>query len=161
MIIQVEPVIDYSVRNLCSNEYYNHPNGCPNFDKKQRGCPSHPDTKLFDKYFNLSYPIYAIYNIFDLKSHVENMRIKQPTWSEHQLYCVLYWQTKARKQLHKYIDEFLQEHPGYEVDDLEKPRPEAMGVNITKTMKNVGIILEWMPRNIAYQIALAGIKRSE
>jgi predicted metal-binding protein len=35
--------------------------------------------------------------------------------------------------------------------------PEAMGVNVTKTMSNAGIILEWPPENIAYKIAIAGI----
>jgi predicted metal-binding protein len=35
--------------------------------------------------------------------------------------------------------------------------PEAMGVNITETMKDAGIILEWPPENVTYQIALAGI----
>jgi len=35
--------------------------------------------------------------------------------------------------------------------------PEAMGVNVTETMKRVGIELEWPPVNVAYQIALAGI----
>ncbi len=35
--------------------------------------------------------------------------------------------------------------------------PEAMGVNVTETMKRVGIELEWPPVNVAYQIAMGGI----
>ena len=35
--------------------------------------------------------------------------------------------------------------------------PEGAGVNITETMKNAGIILEWPPVNYTYQVALAGI----
>jgi hypothetical protein len=31
-----------------------------------------------------------------------------------------------------------------------------MGVNVTATMDNAGIMLEWPPKNVAYQIALAG-----
>ena len=34
--------------------------------------------------------------------------------------------------------------------------PEAMGVNVTETMKNVGIILEWPPETVTYQIVIAG-----
>jgi hypothetical protein len=34
-IVQVNPVIDYSVRGLCVKPYYNHPKGCPNFIKLQ------------------------------------------------------------------------------------------------------------------------------
>lgn len=33
-----------------------------------------------------------------------------------------------------------------------------LGVNVTETMKNAGVILEWPPANIAYQIALAGVR---
>jgi hypothetical protein len=39
--------------------------------------------------------------------------------------------------------------------------PEAQGVNLTETMKNVGIILEWPPEKLAYQIVLSGIKKEK
>ena len=72
LIIQVNPIIDYSVRKLCVQPYYNHPKGCPNFNKKD-GCP--PIAKYFDKVYDTNQPVYAICNIFDLKSHVERMKI--------------------------------------------------------------------------------------
>jgi hypothetical protein len=30
-------------------------------------------------------------------------------------------------------------------------------VNITETMESVGIVLEWPPENLTYQVALAGM----
>lgn len=153
LIIQVHPVIDYKMRKLCVQPYYNHPKGCPNFNKKE-GCP--PQAEFFDKTYDLIQPIYAICNIFDYKTHIEKMRKKQPNWSERQIHCVLYWQNGARSHLSKHIVNFLREHngEGYRIAKC----PEAMGVNLTETMKNAGIVLEWMPVNVAYQIVLASKK---
>lgn len=152
MFIEVKPVIDYGVRGLCRKPYYNHPKGCPNFKKKDY-CP--PFAPLFDKYFDMSQPIYVIYNIFNFKEHVNKMRDKHPNWSEHQVKCLLYWQGTARKQLKIHIKEFLKKHENYIITTC----PEAMGVNLTETMKSVGIELEWPPINFTYQIAIAGIRR--
>jgi predicted metal-binding protein len=154
MIVQVLPVVDHAVRNLCQRPYHGHESkkkpGCPNYGKKT-GCP--PGAKLFDDVYDLEKPVYAVYNAFMIGEHVDRMRHLHSDWSENQLYCCLYWQTKARKQLLKMIIEFQRQHPGYTISVC----PEAMGVNITATMRNVGVKLEWPPRVVAYQVALAGI----
>lgn len=152
IVKQVIPVIDCKVRALCIKPYPNHPKGCPNFGKKE-GCP--PKAKKFEDVFDTTKPIYAIVNVFDLKSHADKMKEKHPNWSERQIYCCLYWQKTARKQLLEGIKEFLKEHKGYTVTTC----PEAMGVEVTKTLEAVGIELEWEPKNIACQVALAGIKK--
>ena len=151
IIKQVIPVIDYKVRALCIKPYPNHPKGCPNFGKKE-GCP--PKAKKFEDVFDITKPIYAIVNVFDLKSHADKMKEKHPNWSERQIYCCLYWQKTARKQLLEGIKEFLKEHKGYTEQHVQ-----AMGVEVTKTLEAVGIELEWEPKNIACQVALAGIKK--
>lgn len=175
MIIQVNPLIDHSVRNLCAKPYPGHPKGCPNFNHKY-GCP--PGAQLFDNVFDISKPVFAIYNQFDLKSHIERMREANPEWSKAQLSCCLYWQNTARKQLSKEVLKFIYHDELYGrchvamapykgiIGDLKnwthriiQSPPEAMGVNITETMKNAGIILEWPPETVTYQIALAGIKK--
>lgn len=175
MIIQVKPIIDYSVRGLCVKPYPGHPKGCPNFNHKD-GCP--PEAALFDEVFDITKPVYAIINRFDLKAHIDKMKMAHPDFTEAQLKCCLYWQNTARKQLTNEIVRFMFDHLDYYVAvagyrGLDKDiksilrqhiipsPPEAMGVNITETMKNVGIILEWPPETIAYQIALAGIKKQE
>lgn len=147
--IQVEPVVDLRMKSLCVKPYPLHRKGCPNFGKKQ-GCP--PKCPIITDTLDLSKPVYAIYNRFDIASHVENMKQKHPDWSERQLYCVLYWQPKARKQLREKIKEFLKQHRGLKIVSC----PEAQCVNLTDTVKAVGIELEWPPRKYAYQIVLAG-----
>jgi predicted metal-binding protein len=150
-ILPVIVQIDHSVRGLCVKEYPNHPKGCPNFGKK-KGCP--PSAELFDEVYDLSKPVFAIINKFDFKSHTDKMRKLHPEWSNRQVECCLYWQPSARKELLKHIKHFKEEHREYTIE----PCPEAMGVNITETMKKAGIILEWPPETVTYQIALAGIR---
>jgi hypothetical protein len=152
MIVQVNPVIDYSVRGLCKTPYYNHPKGCPNFNYKE-GCP--PTAPFFDKVFDLNQPIYAIINEFDIGTHIETMKNKHPKWLEHQCRCVLYWQAGARKKLKEQCVKFLKSYKGYHITT----NPEGMGVNVTETLRQVGIELEWMPVKVARQVALAGIRR--
>ena len=154
-IIEVRPVI-MGRHDLCLRPYPNHRNGCPNYGTK-KDCP--PGVPIFDSFYDLSKPVYAIYNKFDFKGHVDRMREKHPDWSQRQLECCLYWQGTARKQLRELIEEFEKLSPKgmYSITIV----PEAMGVNVTKTMRNAGVVLEWPPVNVAYQIALAGVLKSK
>ena len=153
-IIEVKPVIIRSVHSLCVRPYPNHKKGCPRYGKK-KGCP--PGIPMFDSFYDLSKSVVAIYNKFDFKGHVDRMREKHPDWSKRQLECCLYWQGTARKQLKERIEMFnfltVMASEAYSITTV----PEAMGVNVTETMRKVGIILEWPPVNVAYQIALAAI----
>lgn len=151
----VKPVIDYSVRGLCVKEYPGHKKGCPNFNRK-KGCP--PQAGFFDKVYDLDKPVYAIINEFDFKAHVDKMRKLHPDWSKRKLECCLYWQKKARKELLEAIKQFLKENQNYKIYKVETC-PEAMGVDVTKTLANAGIILEWPPVNIVRQVALAAIPK--
>jgi predicted metal-binding protein len=121
--------------------------GCPNFNKR-RSCP--PFAPIFDIYFCMD-EVWAIWNVFDFGAHVDRMRLLHPDWSERQLVCCLYWQSKARKSLELEIDSFKISHPNLHVTRV----PEAMGVNVTETMRLIGVELEWPPNNFALQIALA------
>lgn len=84
------------------------------------------------------------------------MKEKHPEWSERQLKCCLYWQPGARKKLKQNIVDFLKIFNEYSVTAC----PEAMGVDITSTMKSAGITLEWPPEKYTYQIAMAGKKKN-
>ncbi len=147
--LKVKPIIDKNVISLCIRSYYNHLKGCPNFGKNDR-CP--PKAGYIENNVDLSKQIYAIYNVFNFSEHIKNMLEKHPSWSKRQVECCLYWQGKARKQLKKEVKKFLIEFPNYKIIDT----PEAQGVNVTQTMKNVGIILQFPPKTITYQIVLAG-----
>jgi hypothetical protein len=157
MIGQIIPVIDHSVRGLCCRPYPGHPRGCPNYGKKP-GCP--PGADLFDQAYNLDLPVHAIWNAFG--EHVIRMKKLHPEWSERQLYCCLYWQGKARWELAGLVVEALVGQKRL-VDQGYVPIhcPEAMGVNVSLTMERIGVKLEWPPRIIAYQVALAGVRRED
>jgi hypothetical protein len=147
--ILIKPVIDKRVRGLCAKPYPNHKFGCPNWGKCER-CP--PKSPLIEDVFDFTKPIYAVYNVFNFKAHVDKMKAKHHDWSELQLKCVLYWQGSARKKLKERVFAFLKENRGLTACFT----PEGGGVNVTSTMKDVGIHLEWPPVNITYQIAFIG-----
>jgi len=148
----VEPIIDVGVRTLCLRPYSNHSKGCPNYGKRDTCPPKCPEMKDI---FNLDKPIYVIWNVFNFKKHCDRIREKHPNWSERQVECCLYWQGTARKALREEIKKFIYNHAHFKIVTC----PEAMGVNITKTMKNVDQILEWPPIQKTYQVALAGYPR--
>lgn len=151
MYVRVKVVVDYSVRDLCSRRYYNHPKGCPNIGKKD--CPPH--APKIEDVLDLSQDVYAVYNVFGLGEHVARMKKKHPEWTERQLKCCLYWQPKARKQLKEKIVAFKKQFTGMYIIK----NPEACGVNVTATMKTADIRLEWPPEEWSYQIVLGGIKK--
>ena len=149
-VYKIEPILNVAVRGLCAKPYHGHKKGCPNYGKKQL-CPPH--APLLPDIFDISKPIYLIYNKFDFKKHKKNLKKQWPKATQKQLECCLYWQGTARKQLKQKTAIFLKKKPEYYILTI----PEACGVNITATMKKIGIELEWPPVNFTYQVALAGI----
>ncbi len=146
------PIIDYRVRELCAKPYPNHPKGCPNYGRKA-GCPPH--CWVIENIIDLSKAVFAIWNVFDFGAHCRKMKAKHPEWSQRQIECCLYWQPTARQQLRHQIEMF---YLGNTVSDMKIIKtPEATGVNVTATMKSIGIELEWPPKTITYQVVLAGL----
>lgn len=150
---EVKLTIDYNVRNLCTHPYCDHPSGCPNYGKRG-SCPPH--APHVEKIFDLSKPVYVIWNVFDFKAHLAKMERLHPDWSDRQKRCCLYWQGSARKVLRWEIEAFQAAHPGLYVTTC----PEAMGVNVTETMWSIGQMLQWPPSTKAYQVAIAGTRHS-
>lgn len=152
IIKEITPVVNYAVRKLCLHPYPGRPHGCPNYGLKKR-CP--PNAILFEDFFDMKKPFYAIINVFDLRSHVERMKQRHPNWSEKQLRNCLYWQKTARKALKRAIFEFYKDNKEYRISVC----PEGMGVNVFSTLNKIGIHMEWPPKDIAYQVAIAGIRK--
>lgn len=148
---KVELVVDPTVRNLCYRPYPNHSHGCPNYGKK-KGCP--PNCAKVTEVLDLSKPTWVIWNVFDFKTHLEKMERLHPDWSDRQKACCLYWQGGARKALKMEIVLFVAQNYPVKVVTC----PEAMGVNVTATMRSVGQELEWPPKTKAYQVAIAGTR---
>lgn len=154
---EVIPVVEPSVRKLCVREYHGHRRGCPNFNKKA-GCP--PSVSLIGETIDLTEEVFAIWNVYPFGEHVAKMKKKHPEWSQRQLECCLYWQGTARKQLKGIIEDFFMSfiplgRENYVPMCIVKC-PEAQGVNLTETMKTIGVELEWPPKEHACQIVLAG-----
>ena len=150
MIVQVVPVVDHSVRGLCVRPYPGHKKGCPNFGKRG-SCP--PSARFVEDVIDLSKPVFAVYNVFDLGAHVAKMKLKHPGWSVRQLRNCLYWQGGARKRLRELVRESVRD------DTVVLFCPEACGVDVTETMRNAGVVLEWPPVNLTYQVALVGVRK--
>ena len=143
-------VIDYGVRDLCKRPYPNHKKGCPNYGNRD-SCP--PARARIEDSINLDIVTYVIWTTFNFRGHVNRMREKHPEWSQRRLECCLYWQQRAKKVLRQEIIRFKLLHKNYECIHI----PEACGVNVTATMKNIGVELEWPPKILTYQVAVAGV----
>ena len=152
---QVKIVLDPKVRELCCKLYYNHPKGCPNYNK-QPGCP--PQAPLLNEVLDLVRPVWAVWVVFDLAAHRERMRVKHPKWSRRQLDCCLYWQGTLLKELRYRVANFCTMRLLYNMDKSLEVfyRPEALGVNVTATLETVGVALEWPPEKIVHKVAIVG-----
>lgn len=139
---------------LCVKPYHRHKVGCPNYGNKP-DCP--PLAPLYGTVFDLGADNFALGVSVDIQMHIETMRERHPSWSEYQLRNPLYWQGSIRKLLKKRVHAFINEKPLYRAT----LRPEAMGVNVVKTLENVGKRLEWYPSTIITKIALLGIPVSD
>lgn len=153
---EVVPVVDARVRGLCVLPYPLHPRGCPCFRKK-RGCP--PDAPRLEEVYDLSVATYVVWNVFPLGDHARSMHVLHPGWSERQARCCLYWQPRARAQLKLEIVEYLKNGCRLVGADLVARCPEAMGLDVTATMRSAGVVLEWPPVEHAVQVAFAGCPR--
>jgi predicted metal-binding protein len=159
---KVMPVYKPAVRSLCTKRYPGHPHGCPNFGTRPT-CP--PDAPFLPLFFDTARPIWALWVDFNLEQWVAEKKIQHPEWSYKQQANLRYWQPKARKFLHEYsrrwmagyakgLDSRTIERQGIEYSDC----PEAMGVDVTSTMKRIGVTLEWPPKKIVRKIFLLGVR---
>ena len=108
---------------------------------------------------DLGQPVYVVATIFRLAEHVARMRALHPDWSDRQCACCLYWQGGARKVLRQKVRKWmLASDPA--IPWMVVWCPEAQGVNVTATMRAVGVELEWPPVKLAYQIVLIGVSHA-
>lgn len=138
MIPLANVVYDIRARNgsWCCHPYPGHSRGCPNFPK----CPQKfPDFEtLRDKY-----QWYAVIEVFDLKAHAKRMKEKHPDWTDRQCRNSLYWQGSVRKRLR------INAMAGAAAyGSVLLSVPEACGVNVFETLREVGIILERTPDTV-------------
>jgi len=150
-------VVNSSIRSLCVRPYPNHPKGCPNFWKKET-CP--PQVGLLGDIYDISKGFRVVWVEFDFGNHRIRMGRKHPNWSQRQVDCCLYWQGGVKKKLREEIQDVMYYLEG-RGDFLVTDCPEAMGVNVTETMRNIGVNLEWPPEKIVRKIALIGERKKD
>lgn len=141
--------IDYRAREWCKLPYPGHPNGCPNYGKKD-DCP--PKCKKIEEVFNLELPHWLSIVEFNLGEWANRMKEKHPKWTDKQCRCCLYWQGSVRKELRQSCDFFT----GLYWGTIYTLCPEAMGLNVIKTLKRRGFKIRAKPKDIVYKVALIG-----
>jgi len=175
MITQINPK-DIEIKKdpdvWCLLAYKNHPEGCPNYGTKRgirgfrkdlksrivRECP--PVKYLMNRVIDFKKPVSLIYNLYEVGKDAEQRRINRPNLkTPGQWYNLRYWQERARAQLRREVERYLDSNPNTIVD----LNPEAHGVNLVMLMQKKGKKLEfgdWPPKhclsNVRYQIALGG-----
>ena len=130
----------------CALPYHNHPHGCPNLKK---GCTTKRTNFIL---IQNDYNWYAVVEEFDLKEHAVKMKEKHPGWTDRQCRNPLYWQGGVRKRLREKAQKVAITSPKSIVLDI----PEACGVDVFETMKNIGIKLERNP-DIIKKVMLVGV----
>ena len=145
--IPIIPVLDFGVREYCTLPYPGHKKGCPMFGKRKE-CP--PQAPLFDKHFDMTKPIFAAICEFDIWKHAVRMFNKHPHWTDKQCRNPLYWQNSVRKMLKEFCEEFCREGLVYTLI------PEAMGMDVVKTMAKADVKIEFPPNIIVRKVAIIG-----
>ena len=155
MIISISKekiIINHIARNeWCLLPYKNHKNGCPNYGKRKT-CP--PFAKKFEELVEA--PFYLVTQEFDLEVQKKKMKEKHPNWTENQSKNLLYWQKGLIKKLK---DEAYEQANVLGTDFIVLEVPEANGVNVFQTCKNVGIILEKNPQKKVIKVMVIGKKK--
>lgn len=156
-------VIDLRTREWCKMPYPDHPNGCPNYNKKDT-CP--PKAPLINEHFDLNQPHWFAIISYNITEHAAILKEKHPDWSDKQCRCCLYWQNTARKQLREIIKDFLKERnfvSNFSEIDFGKLDytliPEAMGVNVFRTCHRIGIHIKKNPIDFVHKVALIGERK--
>lgn len=144
-------VLDYRSRDWCKLPYPDHPRGCPSYGKKWC-CP--PKIGTVEKYFDLDAPLWLSVVQFHLAEYADLMKLRHPHWSDRQARCLLYWQPKVNKYLESLTYNFT--HGINRSARSATFCPEAMGVQVIKTAKGVGIPIVPRPKEVVYKIALIG-----
>ena len=142
-------VIDYRARDWCKLPYPDHPKGCPMYNHKV-GCP--PQAPLVSDYFDLNKDHYFVVVQFDLRAHIGKMKAKYPAWSDRQARCVLYWQGSVNRTL----KEKCKLHSFQQGGLLYNLCPEAMGVNVIKTCKALGLPIKPRPTDTVFKVGMLG-----
>lgn len=138
----ITPVIHSKKKSmkLCTQPYYKHSKGCPNFNKKE-GCP--PNILHISEEYDLT-SLHAFVLRFPFEQYLNLKKEIHPDWTNRALANQRHWQSHLRATLlSAYKEEIEEQYPNHTLI----LNPEAQGINVDETLKTVGIELEWCKQN--------------
>jgi hypothetical protein len=142
-------VIDMRAREWCKLPYLGHPKGCPNYGKRN-SCP--PLAPLIHSFIDISRDMTIVIVEFNLQQQISYMLKLHPEWSDRQARCCLYWQGRVRRELHQAMSRIIESTAGLKGTDS----PEAMGVQVIRTVKGLGFPISPQPKERVYKVGLIG-----
>ncbi len=157
-IIKVDRLITTKKHgDWCRIPYEGHKKGCPMYGTRDT-CP--PKAPFIKDHLDTSKPIYFVHSEFFLELDIERRRTMNPSQTERQLRCVLYWQGSSRKQMRDRVKFAMRR---LAVDTIIEI-PEAMGVNVYGTAHVNGLYLERIRnlkagKGICKHVSLLGVKK--
>lgn len=134
-------------REWCKLPYPKHPQGCPNYRKKDE-CPPH--APMISDFIDLQKPHFFAIHAFDLTAFSERMKQEHPTWSDKKSKCPRYWQNHVESMLERKIKRKIK------LNEIYTFRPEAMGGNIFRTLLSFGFPIRPNPQEIVFKVGLIG-----
>jgi hypothetical protein len=135
-------VIDHAVRELCTLPYPGHPGGCPCYGKDEE-CP--PQAPVVEDFLNLSRPQYFIVAEFTGVYRERNQSTGgEPMEREGE--------ERRNHILKDLIRRIQHEFPG----SVVTLKPSALGIDVARTARNIGIPLDPRPKKNQIRIALLG-----
>lgn len=121
--------------NLCTQPYFNHNNGCPNFGVRD-DCP--PNVKHISEEFEMD-SIHILLLEFPLNDYYLQKKVIHPDWTNSALINPRHWQSYVRARMNREWENVKEDYSGYEMIR----NPEGQGVNVEETLKLVGIEMDW------------------
>jgi len=134
-----------TVYSLCTQNYYLHKYGCPNFGEKE-GCP--PNVLHISQQYDLD-SINMLLLKFPFNSYISQKKETHPDWSMRALCNPRHWQNHLKASLNEYWDNVKEKYPDYKVIR----NPEAQGVNVQETLKLLDIDLCWPKTDEKFEIS--------
>ena len=138
-----------SPRSRCIRPYKNHKRGCPNFGRLLTCPPRIPC--MYDQVFDIR-DVYAVVTKFYLDEYFAKRRENRPDLPEGQIRNMRVWQPIAIKENDYAIRDFYLENPS-KVDYVSTRLLECMGVDVVKTMEEVGLEIKFPAKEYAYRVS--------
>ena len=145
--------IQPQTRDWCRLPYPLHPKGCKNYGKKP-GCP--PTAPALGDFFDLTHSVGFTIIKFDIEKYIIRRRETYPDLTDRQARCCICWQGAVRKILKAAVGGILAQNEALIWTDC----PEAMGLNVLRTLNLIGIPAKKNPKQFVYKVAMLGYRKS-